>query len=254
MKTCPTQNVVASDGVYDVSQTNDGQFLVYTNSEWIAAHPHWSSPGYNRFLAQHSTDPIIPHRRRWTISSKVLAIEGETGNKILLPVIENDGIPLQISKDLADRLIEAFNFQPRLGEATLSHLRYLNRLDQCKLQTSDSLHNEPELAHSAITENILDETGEVVVPLTDGWSLRSGAYDSKAPDALTSGEYVRLCRPDGSEYQYWDMEEWRADPSLVMGAIINSAAGLRLSERQQIEPHADEEFESSTLSLSGMRP
>jgi hypothetical protein len=70
--------------------------------------------------------------------------------------------------------------------------------------------------------------GEVVAWLADGWSLRSGVYNPSDPDALTSGEYVRLVQPDGSEYLYWDQEEWATDPALVMGAIINSAAGLRV--------------------------
>jgi hypothetical protein len=75
---------------------------------------------------------------------------------------------------------------------------------------------------------LLDENGEVVVKLVDGWTLRSGVYDQDHPNALISGEYVRLVDPDGTEYAYWDEKEWRTDPVLVMGAIINSAAGLRL--------------------------
>lgn len=70
----------------------------------------------------------------------------------------------------------------------------------------------------------LDERGEVVVQLANGCTLRSGVYDQNDPDAFTSGEYVRLCGPDGSEIRYWDQEEWATDPALVMGAIINSAA------------------------------
>lgn len=77
--------------------------------------------------------------------------------------------------------------------------------------------------------SIIDaESGEVIVKLADGWTLRSGVYEPDAPDALTSGEYVRLCDTDGTELLYWDQAEWAADPALVMGAIINSAAGLRI--------------------------
>lgn len=79
-----------------------------------------------------------------------------------------------------------------------------------------------------MSQNLLDENGEVVVHLADGWSLRSGVYRPDDPHALTSGEYVRLCCPDGSEHLYWDQDEWATDPALVMGAIINSAAGLRV--------------------------
>lgn len=91
-------------------------------------------------------------------------------------------------------------------------------------------------------ETLLNDEGEVVVPLADGWSLRSGVYDANAPGARISGEYVRLCRPDGSEYQYWDSEEWKADPTLVMGAIMNAAAGLRMAEEAQ-----------DAMSLTGVR-
>lgn len=74
---------------------------------------------------------------------------------------------------------------------------------------------------------------EVVVNLADGWTLRSGVYEPAKPGAFTSGEYVRLCRPDGKEHLYWDQEEWATDPALVMGAIINSAAGYRPKKQGQ---------------------
>lgn len=82
----------------------------------------------------------------------------------------------------------------------------------------------------SISKHLLNAEGEVVVQLASGWTLRSGVYNKNEPDALTSGEYVRLCRPDGEVETYWDQAEWRAEPALVMGAILNSAAGLR-SER-----------------------
>lgn len=65
---------------------------------------------------------------------------------------------------------------------------------------------------------------EVIVELKDGWSLRSSSKTYEA------GDYVRLCRPDGSEYAYWHYDEWQADPRLVMGAIINAAAGKRFTD------------------------
>lgn len=71
--------------------------------------------------------------------------------------------------------------------------------------------------------------GEVVVQLADGCTLRSGVYQPNEPGALTSGEYVRLCDEYGNEILYWDQDEWATDPALVMGAIINSAAGLRVA-------------------------
>lgn len=69
--------------------------------------------------------------------------------------------------------------------------------------------------------DLLNQDGEVVVELKDGWSLRSSSEE------LVSGDYVRLCRPDGSEYVHWAHDEWQANPGLVMGAILNAAAGYR---------------------------
>jgi hypothetical protein len=73
----------------------------------------------------------------------------------------------------------------------------------------------------------MSDSDETVAVLADGWTLRSGVYNPNDPEAFTSGEYVRLVDPSGAEYCYWDQEEWREDPALVMGAIINTAAGLR---------------------------
>lgn len=87
----------------------------------------------------------------------------------------------------------------------------------------------PEEVESAMNEaRLVNNDEEVVVKLADGCTLRSGVYDPHKEGALTSGEYVRLCDPDGEEILYWDQEEWANDPALVMGAIMNAAAGLRV--------------------------
>lgn len=70
---------------------------------------------------------------------------------------------------------------------------------------------------------LLNEDNEVVVQLADGCSLRSGTADGD----FTSGEWVRLCDPHGDEILYWHNDEWADDPVLVMGAILNAAAGYR---------------------------
>ena len=67
---------------------------------------------------------------------------------------------------------------------------------------------------------------EVIVQLANGNSLRSGHSTGE----FTSGDYVRLCGPDGEEILYWSSDEWATDPVLVMGAIINSAAGLHIED------------------------
>ena len=68
---------------------------------------------------------------------------------------------------------------------------------------------------------------EVVVRLADGSSLRSGVYEARR-GGPAAGEYARIVEANGQEYLYWDSSEWLDDPELVMGAIINTAAGLRL--------------------------
>lgn len=79
---------------------------------------------------------------------------------------------------------------------------------------------------------LINDEGEVVIRLADGCTIRSGAED------LISGEYVRVCDPDGSEVAYWHFNEWVEDPILVMGAFLNTAAGLRL-ETRGANPSAD---------------
>ena len=70
-------------------------------------------------------------------------------------------------------------------------------------------------------------TNEVVVKLTDGWTLRSGLLSQGWYESIKCGEYVRICRPDGSEYLYWDAKDWHDDPVMVMSTIINAASGYR---------------------------
>lgn len=72
-------------------------------------------------------------------------------------------------------------------------------------------------------EGLLNADNEVVVHLPGGWTMRSGSHDG----GTVSGEYVRVCRPDGSDYVYYDKQEWADDPAIVMGAIMNIAAGFR---------------------------
>ncbi len=84
-----------------------------------------------------------------------------------------------------------------------------------------------------------EDPAAVVVKLADGWELRSGVYEPDDAGALTCGEWVSLHRPDGSEYAYWDAAEWRDDPALAMGAIINSAAGYRILDADDQAAHSD---------------
>lgn len=71
--------------------------------------------------------------------------------------------------------------------------------------------------------NIYDEgEGEVVVHLPHGYTVRSSSEDH------LSGDYVRICDPDGEELVYWHYDEWERDPQLVMGAFINVMAAASL--------------------------
>lgn len=68
---------------------------------------------------------------------------------------------------------------------------------------------------------------DVEIKLADGWSLVSGSRD----DAYTAGDWVALYDPDGNEILYWDNEEWRTDPILVMGAIMRAASDPKFAQQ-----------------------
>lgn len=58
---------------------------------------------------------------------------------------------------------------------------------------------------------------EIVFALADGGAVR----------CCPAGSYVRITDPDGEEFDdgsaYWIADEWRAEPELVMGAILGAA-------------------------------
>ena len=60
---------------------------------------------------------------------------------------------------------------------------------------------------------------EVVLQLANGWTLRSGSDTA----GITCGEWLRLCDAKGEQVLYWHHSEWKTDPVLVMGAIMNAA-------------------------------
>ena len=91
----------------------------------------------------------------------------------------------------------------------------------------------PVMAQGKVAESGFDD--EIIVKLADGCTLRSGVDDPDAEGALTAGDYVRLCGPDGEEIHFWSKDEWQTDPSLVMGAIMIAAAGNRLQPSVAVE-------------------
>lgn len=90
--------------------------------------------------------------------------------------------------------------------------------------------------HSYASE---DGKKETVVELADGSTLRTAAGE-------LLGSYVRLCEPDGDEYLYYDHVEWAEDPELVMGALLNAAAGLRVNDMSD----EDEELGQPAMSAA----
>ena len=56
------------------------------------------------------------------------------------------------------------------------------------------------------------ETGELVVPLANGYELRSGWIDQHDPDALPAGDYLSVRDSDGKQVLYEDAADLFADP------------------------------------------
>lgn len=62
------------------------------------------------------------------------------------------------------------------------------------------------------------ERKELIINLPNGNTLRCG----QGTEHEWGGD-VKLCDPNGNELMYWDSDEWRDDPELVMGAIFVAA-------------------------------
>ena len=60
----------------------------------------------------------------------------------------------------------------------------------------------------------------LILPLLNGFTIRSNSEDYLA------GDYVQICDATGAEVAYWNHEEWREDPIVVMGAILAKAREL----------------------------
>jgi hypothetical protein len=61
---------------------------------------------------------------------------------------------------------------------------------------------------------------ETSVALPWGGELRAPAYPVDC-------DYVRILDAQGEEIAYWNFEEWRQEPELVMGAIVGAMKGGR---------------------------
>ena len=81
------------------------------------------------------------------------------------------------------------------------------------------LEKPDELDRDCEILTVEEETGELVVPLCNGLTIRSGG------DKHEAGAYVRICDED-KEIHYWDKQEWQDAPEEVMGAILMAAKRL----------------------------
>jgi hypothetical protein len=95
-----------------------------------------------------------------------------------------------------------------------------------------------------------EEAGLIVSP--SGCQLRTNA--GRAGEKLYQCDYVRVVSPAGREVGYWDHEEWRDDPAVVMGAIMGALSGVEIetNERKRIYCLAHEHFpDEGLVVLSG---
>lgn len=147
-----------------------------------------------------------------------MAIDAKQWTELLILVDEI--CEANVDADVASQLITAASDWPVMFTVTAGDVRKLMQLRR-ELESQDLIKalDKPKCP--------TNDDNEVVVQLSNGCSIRSGVYEP-GPDSLTCGEYVRVCDPNGEEAVYWDSAEWEEDPVLVMGAIINSAYGLRV--------------------------
>jgi len=57
---------------------------------------------------------------------------------------------------------------------------------------------------------------ETVIPLNHGYELCCESAD----DNPKGTNYVRVIDKNGEEEVYWDSQEWKDEPEVVMGAIM----------------------------------
>ena len=83
-------------------------------------------------------------------------------------------------------------------------------------------------------QGLLDENEEIAIHLADGSTIYSGWIDKDDPDALVSGDYLRLEGPDGKEVLYYGadeiMDDYQLEGRRALGAFLNACAGLRNPE------------------------
>lgn len=81
-------------------------------------------------------------------------------------------------------------------------------------------------------QGLLDENGEIAIQLADGCIIYSGWMDKEDPEALVSGDYIRLEDENGKELLYYGADEIMGEHQLegrqALGAFLNACAGLRV--------------------------
>lgn len=69
-----------------------------------------------------------------------------------------------------------------------------------------------ELTMQPTPINGIDETGQVVIHLANGYELRSGWCDKDDPDRLPAGDYVSIIDAQGEQVFYGDSADLFSDP------------------------------------------
>lgn len=76
------------------------------------------------------------------------------------------------------------------------------------LDANEIVHREDAMKNSVgyRLENIVEHTNR---------------FQIRIP-ATPKVDYIRVCDPDGGEIAYWDIQELRDDPALVLGALVGA--------------------------------
>ena len=91
--------------------------------------------------------------------------------------------------------------------------------------------NLRELSTQPTPINGIDETGQVVIYLANGYELRSGWRDTDDPDRLPAGDYVSIIDTQGQQVFYGDSADLFSDPvqsRRSLCSIIQVCCGARV--------------------------
>lgn len=96
-----------------------------------------------------------------------------------------------------------------------------------------------ELAMQPTPFDGIDQTGEVVIHLANGYELRSGWIDKDDPDMLPAGDYVSVVDVRGEQVFYGDSADLFTDPVQARRSlfeILQACCGARVTSDPS-KPH-----------------